>query len=132
MLDTEHHNQFESIRLIPLSDANSEELVIESDAGERGGDRFGSYLHVLNLTFGRFEELVTVPTKMHVISHAETWTQTLDVPKTRARFGEEFCFVKIVYAAEHLWFPTPEVSGPCYPRGYGLERSSPIQGWYRP
>ncbi len=120
-LDTEHHNQFESIELISLGDAAREDLVVESDAGAGSGDRFGSYMHILNLASGRFEELLTVPTRMRVMSQAETWTQTLDIPATRAKRGEAFCFVKTVYAAEHLWFPAPKVSRPCYPLGYGVE-----------
>jgi hypothetical protein len=121
LLDSSHHNQLESIRWVSLTGSGYEELVVESDSADGTGDRFCSYAHVLDFTLGRFEELLIVPTRVHVSSKAETWTQMLDIPNTLRKRGQEFCFVKTVYAVEHRRFPTPSVSQACYRPGQGLD-----------
>lgn len=114
-LNSSYHHQLESIRWINLTGSGYEEFVVESDLAD--GDRLCSYVHILNLTLGRFEELLVVPTRVHIASKGETWTQALDIPNTVKEHGQRFCFVKTVSAVEHHWFPTPSVSVACYRPG---------------
>lgn len=114
-LETIRHRQLESVAWLNLTGTGYEELVVESDSGSPTEDRFGSDLHIFNLTLGRFQELLEVPSRSHATATADTWTQTLDVPSTLRSHGGRFCFVKIVYAAGHRWLRTPQVSQACYP-----------------
>jgi hypothetical protein len=115
LLNGGYLHQLESIRWINLTSSGYQELVVESDLAD--GDRLCSNAHILNLALGRFEELLVVPTRVHVSSKGETWTQTLDIPNTLKEHGQRFCFVKTVYAVEHHWFPIPSVSVACYGPG---------------
>jgi hypothetical protein len=117
-LDTHRHHHLEGIQLIRLTDANDEDLVVESDSGDGGG--FSSGLHVFSLSHGRFLELLNVPSRILVNLKSDQWTQTLDIPRTVAQQGDGFCFVKTVYAADLRSLSTPLVTKPCYPRGEGV------------
>jgi hypothetical protein len=118
LLDTAKHHHLEGIQLTRVTGAGDEELVIESDSGD--GNRFASDLRVFNLARGRFLELLNVPSRIYIAVKAEAWTQDLDIPRTLTQQGDQFCFVKTVYAAEQRWFATPLVTKPCYARGEGV------------
>jgi len=118
LLDTAKHHHLEGIQLMRVTGANDEELVIESDSGDES--RFSSDLRIFSLAEGRFRELLNVPSRFYIAIKAEVWTQDLDLSRTLAQQGAQFCFVKTMYAAEQRWFSTPLVSKPCYSPGEGV------------
>jgi hypothetical protein len=117
LLDTAHHDKIAGIAWFNLTGSGYEELVVESSAA--GLDEFRSDLHIFNLTFGRFDELLSVPSRLYDSANADVWTQAVDVSGSLQRHGAEFCFAKTLFAREHRWFPSPEVSQVCYARGEG-------------
>jgi hypothetical protein len=108
------HNHIEGVQFVHLTGEPEEELAIESDSGD--GVEFRSDLHILMLAHGRFQELLNVPSRLHVKGLGDQWTQTLDQARTAEKRGQEFCFEKTVWAAAHRRFLAPEVTHPCYPR----------------
>ncbi|SPE30387.1 hypothetical protein SBA3_1650036 [Candidatus Sulfopaludibacter sp. SbA3] len=71
------------------------------------------------LEHGRFQELLNVPSRLHVNVRGDLWKQTLDVARTLQEH-EQFCFEKTVWAAGHRRFDAPQVTRPCYSRGTGV------------
>jgi hypothetical protein len=117
-LETSRHNHLEGLQFLRLTGEPDEELVVESDAGDNA--RFVSDLHVLLLSHGRFQELLNVPSRLHINLKGDQWSQTLDAARTLEHSGEQFCFEKTVWAADHRRFAVPEVTRPCYARGTGV------------
>ncbi len=117
-LDSNRHNHIEGLQFLDLTGEPEPELVIESDSGD--GSRFQSDLHILMLQHGRFQELLNVPSRFHLNVQGDQWTQTIDAESTREHHGDQFCFDKIVWAADHRRFAAPVVTHPCYSRGTGV------------
>lgn len=116
--ETSRHNHLEGLQFLRLTGDDDEELVVESDSGD--GARFVSDLHILLLAHGRFQELLNVPSRLHINGKGDQWSQTLDAARTLTQSGQQFCFDKTVWAADHRRFLVPEVTHPCYPRGMGV------------
>jgi hypothetical protein len=55
-LNSSYNHQLESVRWINLPGSGYEEFVVESDLAD--GDRLCSYMHILNLALGSFEEVL--------------------------------------------------------------------------
>jgi hypothetical protein len=117
-LASARHNHLEGVCFLRLTGEAEDELVVESDSGDKA--RFGSDLHVLLLGHGRFQELLNVPSRLHINVQGDQWTQTLDVERTLQQHGERFCFEKTVWAAGHRRFSVPEITKPCFARGTGV------------
>jgi hypothetical protein len=120
LLDTHEHIGIEEIQLVDLTGDGREELVIESDTGEE--EASASEVHVFDLTQGRFDERLSMATRMSAtVMDQEQYAQTLDLERTVKQQGKQFCFVKTIYAEEGKWFPAPKVSRECYERGRGVD-----------
>jgi hypothetical protein len=118
-LDIQHHSGLERIELIDLSGSGTGELLVESDWG--GAATAGSSLHVYSLESGRFVQWLD--TTARVEGMYGSFTQLLNIPKTRAKNARSFCFRKTEYAeADYKLLPKPQVSIVCYPRYEGVER----------
>jgi hypothetical protein len=118
-LAADRHNHLEGVQFVHLTGEPEEELAIESDSGD--ASEFRSDLHILLLAHGRFQELLNVPSRLHIKGPGDQWTQTLDQARTAEKRGTEFCFEKTVWAAAHRRFLVPTVTHPCYPRGTGTK-----------
>ena len=116
LLETVHHHAIYGIRLMDLTGRGSEELVIESGFG--GAGESDSSLQVFDLSRGRFDEVLATESWM---SSWQTYTQVLDVDRTRANRGRLFCFSKTTYLEMEKTFRPPRITHPCYKRGEGVD-----------
>lgn len=114
--DTQHHSGVERIELTDLGGDGIDELLVESDWG--GAGIVGSNLFVYSLENGRFEQRLKTTARVEGIDGS--FTQVLDVPKTRAKNGMAFCFTKTeLTGSDGQPYRKPIVSWTCYPKGTG-------------
>jgi hypothetical protein len=83
-LETERRQQVESIEWRKLTGSGYDDLIIESDSGGGTEDRFGSDLHIFDLTLGRFEDLLEVPSRRHARA-LPTFGRRHSTPRARPR-----------------------------------------------
>jgi hypothetical protein len=118
LLETVHHESLQGIRLLDLTGAGSEELVVESGAG--GAGMVASDMTVFDLSKGHLDMVLDVASRMQYMTD-DWYTRTLDLNRTRERRGHEFCFLKTTFFAEGNAFYPPQVNQPCYERGEGVD-----------
>jgi hypothetical protein len=113
--DTQRHGGFERIEMTSLSGHGIDELLVESNWD--GAGTVGSSLFVYSLENGRFEQWLKTTARVESIDGS--FTQGLDVSKTRATYAMSFCFVKTdLTSPDGEPYRSPRVSRPCYPRGH--------------
>jgi hypothetical protein len=118
LLETVHHHTVQAIRLMDLAGRGADELVVESNFG--GAGTAGSSLQVFDLSRGSFDEVAATESRMQYMT--EDWyTQALDISRTRASHGQEFCFSRTALFENGEAFRPPRVTHPCYKRGEGID-----------
>lgn len=118
VFDTQHHGGFEQIEFADFGGNGTDELLVESDWG--GAGTFGSSLLVYSLENGRIEQWLKTTARVESINGS--FTQVLDIPKTRAKNGAAFCFTRTeLTGADGEPYRKPIVSWICYPKGTGAE-----------
>jgi hypothetical protein len=108
--------------MIDLTGDRVDELVVESDFG--GGGLHASSLQIVDLTRGRFDELLLVDSRLESYADSEgpeVYYQELDVERTLPKLGREFCFVITQMMEKGKQFRPPRVSRVCYKRGEGVD-----------
>jgi hypothetical protein len=115
LLETVHHHSMQGIKMLDLTGDGTDELVIESDFGGAGVS--ASSMQVFDLSHGHFQELLSTESEL-ADSDQEGFTQTLDIGATVRSNGQRFCFTKTTLFEKGKWFKSPQVSHPCYKRGY--------------
>ena len=115
LLETVHHHSIQGIRMLDLTGDGVDELVVESDFGGAGVG--GTSVQVFDLNNGHFQELLNTDSALED-SDQEGFTQTLDIGATVRSRGQRFCFSKTTLFEKGRWFKSPQVSHPCYKRGY--------------
>lgn len=115
LLETVHHHSIRGVEMLDLTGDGVDELVIESDFG--GAGVWGSSMQVFDLSHGHFQELLNTDSELED-SDQEGFTQTLDIGATVRSHGQRFCFSKTTLFEKGRWFKPPQVSHPCYKRGY--------------
>jgi hypothetical protein len=112
-----HHGSIQRIELANLAGGHSQELLVESDWG--GAGVHGTNLAIFSLSLGRFDQWLNVPSRVYSSADGDSFVQTLDLPRTRHRNAERFCFRRIMFAKDGLWLSQPVETRPCYPRFTG-------------
>ncbi len=116
--DTQHHGGFERIEFTDWVGNGIDQLLAESDWG--GAGTAGSSLFVYSLEDGRFEQWLKTTARVESINGS--FTQVLDIPKTRAKNGMAFCFTKTeLTGSDGEPYRKSIVSWTCYPKGTGAE-----------
>ncbi len=115
LLETVHHHSMQRIELLDLTGDGPDELVIESEFGGAGVS--ASSMQVFDLSHGHFQELLNTESGLED-SDQEGFTQTLDIGATVRSNGQRFCFTKTTLFEKGKWFKSPQISHPCYKRGY--------------
>lgn len=110
LLETMHHFSLKTLRMLNLSGAGADELVIESDFG--GAETWGTNILVFDL--GAKLERVFETTSQISYKTNDRFTQALDVPETIQRGGQEFCFTKTTMFEDGLLFDPARISKVCY------------------
>ena len=118
LLETVHHHSLQGIRLMDLTGRGAYDLVVESNSG--GAGTAGSSLQIFDLNRGSFDEVVATESRMQYMT--EDWyTQALDIGRTRASHGQQFCFSKTALFEDGKSFRPPRVTHPCYKQGEGID-----------
>ena len=107
-------NKIEFSNLIPEAPP---QLVIEASSG--GAGAAGSTLEVFDLHQGKFEHLLNQAASMEYMDE-DGYTQVLDRDRTRQTNGAQFCTTKTTYFSKGKWFPKPQITHPCHPKGAGV------------
>jgi hypothetical protein len=115
LLETVHHHSMQGIEMQDLTGDGTDELVVESDFGGAGVS--GSSMQVFDLSQGHFQEILNTDSELED-SDQEGLTQTLEIGATVRSHGQRFCFSKTTRFEKGKWFRSPQVSHPCYKRGY--------------
>lgn len=118
LLETMHHSSIQRIGLMDLTGDGAPELVIESNSG--GAGTVSSGLQVFELSHGNFDELLNTWSMLEYMTD-EMYTQVLDTDRTLKADGQQFCTVKTTLFENGKVFKTPQVTRPCYKRGYGVK-----------
>jgi hypothetical protein len=105
----------QGIEMLDLTGDGTDELVIESDYG--GSGVWASSMQVFDLNHGHFQELLHTDSEFED-SDQEGFTQMLDIGATVRGNGQRFCLTKTTLFEGGRWFKPPQVSHPCYKRGY--------------
>lgn len=113
-ISAQHHAGLQRIELADFDGDGSDELLVESDWG--GAGTVGSSFQVFSLRGGHFERWLGITSKQESGMDG-SFTQVLDLKRTRAAKGMQFCFTRTDLGAEGELFRHPRVSKPCYPRG---------------
>ncbi len=111
LLETEHHFSVQAIRMLDLTGAGVDELVVESDFG--GAGTWGTNLTVFDLTQGKFDEIFSTTSRISFWTD-DLYKQVLDVPRTIQQRGERFCFTKTTMVEATEAFRPPRITKPCY------------------
>jgi hypothetical protein len=120
LLDTGKHEGLQNVQLVDLSGDGIDELVVESDFGEK--DASGSTIQIFDLSHGKLEQVLEHASRMYAkVMGEELYKQELDIPRTLKTQGKQFCFTRTVYGEEGKWYPSPKVTRPCYDRGRGVD-----------
>lgn len=112
-LDTQHHAGLERVELTDVSGDGTDDLLIESDWG--GAGTAGSSLLIFSLQEGRLTQELEVVSRMEGLD--ESFTQPLDLGRTRKTQGKRFCFTKTDLGSNGQLYRDRPISRPCYPRG---------------
>jgi len=125
LFETVHHVDAPEARLLDLTGDGFDELLVESDWG--GAGTRVNELHVFDLRRGHFDEILAEYSSIQ--SDEETYTQKLDVARTRLNRGALFCFIKSSGSGKRV-----RISTPCYKRGDGLDEHDSVTSteWLKP
>ena len=118
LLDTTHHDSLQRIDVLDFAGDGANQLVIESSYG--GAGMAASSLQVFDLRRGRFEELLNVDSRLQYWGE-NSYTQVLDLERTRQSHGEQFCFTKSTTFEQGEDPSNPRVTNPCYGIGEGVD-----------
>jgi hypothetical protein len=121
LLETAHHESLQRAELLDVTGDGVADLVVESNYGSTG--IVGSSLEVFDLRRGRFEELLDVDSRSQ-FSGQSSYTQILDIGRTRQTRGQQFCFTKADLLLAGKPRETPRVTTPCYGIGEGVDLKS--------
>jgi len=107
------HIAVQRAELIELSGDGVPQLIVETDAG--GGGVRESRLAVIDLASGKFEKWLNVLSRSRLWNEPdEEFTQVLDVERTRASHGTQFCFTRTLFAEKGTWLHPSRRSDRCY------------------
>jgi len=118
LLETTHHDSLQRIDVLDFAGDGAHELLIESKYG--GAGMAASSLQVFDLRRGRFEELLNVDSRLQYWGES-SYTQALDMERTRQSHGQQFCFTKSTTFEQGDEAQTPRVTNPCYGIGEGVD-----------
>jgi hypothetical protein len=117
LLDTTHHSSVHRVELLDIDGSGIPALIVESDFG--GGGTSGATLQVFDLRAKTFNQILKTVSRLY--GDEATYTQVLNVARTRAAHAKRFHITKTAYAGNGTWFPKPRVSHPIYERGFGVD-----------
>jgi hypothetical protein len=121
LLETAHHESLQRAELLDVAGDGVADLVVESNYGSAG--MVSSSLQVFDLRRGRFEELLDVDSRSQ-FSGQSSYTQVLDIERTRQSRARQFCFTKADLLLAGKPRQTPRVTTPCYEIGEGVDLKS--------
>jgi len=111
--DMTHHNGWQSITFADLSGRGTEDLIVESDWG--GGGGWSSQLFIFDLASNKLHQLLKL--RSRDVGFGQQSLSRVDVARTAAKKGQEFCFTKTTYEAAGETLRPPKDTHPCYPPG---------------
>jgi hypothetical protein len=118
LIEMAHHESLQRAELVDVAGDGVADLVVESSYGSAG--MVGSGLQVFDLRRGRFEEMLDVDSRSQFFGQS-SYTQVLDLERTRRSRAQQFCFTKSDLLLAGKPRETPRVTTPCYDVGEGVD-----------
>jgi hypothetical protein len=112
-LNTLHHWTLAGARVLDLAGEGAVNLVIESNAG--GAGVVMTEMYIFDLSHGRFDLLVVTNSREDPRGNEDqlAYRLKLDIPRTVATHGRQFCLTRHEFYAKGEWFVPPRVTQPC-------------------
>ncbi len=112
-LNTVHHWTLAGAHVLDLTGDGAVNLVLESNSG--GVGEVATELYVFDLSHGRFDVLFVTDSREDSRGNDDqlVYRLDLDIPRTVATHGRQFCFDKTEFFAAGEWFKPPRVTHPC-------------------
>lgn len=112
-VDTTHHWTLAGAHVLGLTGDGAVNLVLESNAG--GAGVVVTELYVFDLSHGRFDVLFVKNSRENSRGNEDqlVYRFDLDIPRTVATHGRQFCFNKTEFFAAGEWSKPPRATHPC-------------------